>query len=120
MLVEHHTKYKEIHGIDETVWITASEHRILHNRLRREGKCNIPAKDLEKISDRAGIRTSKFKEQHKKYVKRFIRRTAFITTLEKNIFVRETIYYNISTGNTTITSRFYGKHGVKLFYVESV
>ena len=34
-LIEHHTKYKEIHGVDETVWITRSEHSKLHIRLRK-------------------------------------------------------------------------------------
>jgi hypothetical protein len=33
-LIEHHVKYKEIHGVDETIWMTRSEHLLLHARLR--------------------------------------------------------------------------------------
>ena len=32
-LVEHHTHYKEIDGYDETVWLTKSDHQLLHKRL---------------------------------------------------------------------------------------
>lgn len=46
MLVEHHVKYKELHGVDETVWLTFGEHEKLHRRLRKQGKCNVPAKEL--------------------------------------------------------------------------
>ena len=49
MLVEHHIKYKEIHGIDETVFMSRSEHDKLHRRLRRAGKCNIPVENLQKL-----------------------------------------------------------------------
>lgn len=41
-MVEHHTKYKEIHGEDKTVFMPIREHTALHRRLRKEGKCNIP------------------------------------------------------------------------------
>lgn len=61
-LVEHHTHYKEIHGYDETVWMTKGKHEKLHNRLRREGKCNIPVEEMKKISIAAGNRTDKRKE----------------------------------------------------------
>lgn len=64
-LIEHHVKYKEIHGIDETIWLTTSEHVKLHNRLRKEGKCNVPAEKLAKISQKAYRRT----EKHKRYRK---------------------------------------------------
>lgn len=74
-LIEHHTHYKEIDGYDETVWMTPSKHRLLHSRLRREGKCNIPADELEKISMAASERTEKriknkkeWKENHPEYM----------------------------------------------------
>ena len=51
--VFHHTKYKEIHGVDEGYFMTASEHKKIHMRLRKEGKCNTPAEYLNKISSRA-------------------------------------------------------------------
>lgn len=67
VLVEHHTKYKEIHGYDETVWMEKGEHKRLHNRLRREGKCNIPVDILQRISNAAQGRTRKSKEYHSDY-----------------------------------------------------
>jgi len=54
-LIEHHIKYKEIHGVDETVWMTVSDHRKLHNRLRREGKCKIPIDELRGIAKKAAL-----------------------------------------------------------------
>ena len=50
-LVEHHVKYKELHGEDETVWMTHGEHKALHNKLRRNDICVIPVKDLRKITN---------------------------------------------------------------------
>jgi len=68
-IVEHHIKYKEIHGYDETVFITQSEHIKLHRRLRKEGKCNIPSNMLKKIVQNAHRRTDKYKQYHKEYRK---------------------------------------------------
>ena len=53
MLVHHHKKYFEFHGVDETIVMEAGDHKRLHARLRREGLCNIPSDELEKISARA-------------------------------------------------------------------
>lgn len=66
-LVEHHTKYKELHGVDETVWLTPSEHKLIHMRLRRENKCQVPVNELQKISVAAYRRTDKYKEYIKRY-----------------------------------------------------
>ena len=55
-LVRHHIKYKEIHGVDEVVLMTRSEHFKLHRRLRDTGKCTIPSDDLCKISIAAAKR----------------------------------------------------------------
>jgi hypothetical protein len=52
-MIHHHIKYKEIHGVDEVVILTQSQHRKLHARLRAEGKCNIPSWLLGKYSHRA-------------------------------------------------------------------
>ena len=67
-LIQHHKKYKEIHGVDEIVMMTRSEHSKLHIRLRREGKCNVPVDELKKISGAARGRTEQSKEYLKKYV----------------------------------------------------
>ena len=56
MLVHHHIKYKEIHGVDEVVMMEKGEHNKLHRRLRREGKCNVPQIILHKISSSANSR----------------------------------------------------------------
>jgi hypothetical protein len=52
-MVYHHIKYKEIHGVDEVVMMEPSEHKKLHCRLRKEGRCNIPSSILREISNRA-------------------------------------------------------------------
>ena len=67
MLIEHHVKYKEIHGLDETVWMEKSEHDKLHKRLRKEGKCKIPVDVLNNISKKANQRTKKYKLWKKEY-----------------------------------------------------
>ena len=68
-MVEHHVKYSEIHGIDETVWMTKSKHSKLHSRLREEGKCTIPTDELQKISRAAHARTPKAKQQRRDRLK---------------------------------------------------
>lgn len=68
-MVEHHMKYKEIHGVDETVWMTQSEHQKLHARLRKEEKCDIPSKELRRISIAAAGRTEKIEKYQKEYQK---------------------------------------------------
>lgn len=57
--IEHHSKYKEMHGFDETTWMTKSEHKKLHARLRKSGKCNVPVDELRRISKIAHSRTKK-------------------------------------------------------------
>ena len=42
VMVHHHIKYKEIHGVDEVVLMDKGEHAKLHRKLRREYKCNVP------------------------------------------------------------------------------
>ena len=126
-LIEHHTRYKEIHGVDEFSWMTPSEHRNLHNRLRKEGKCNIPPDELKKISLVATRRTKRHKEaviEHRKseyakkykseYCKTYILRIAANTTLARNVRFHEEIAYNIKTDTLTISSGFVGDHGIKL------
>lgn len=60
-LIEHHTKYIETHGVDETVWITISDHhKIDHRKLFPM----VTAKELALISARAWRRTQKAKDEH--------------------------------------------------------
>jgi len=66
-MVEHHIHYKEIDGYDETVWMTKSEHQLLHMKLREEGRCNTPVEKLAKISRAANQRTVKARGAQKEY-----------------------------------------------------
>ena len=70
-MIQHHIKYLELHGVDEIVEITRSEHLKLHNRLRREGKCNVPVDVLRKISRAARERSPKVRAQKKAYNKAY-------------------------------------------------
>jgi len=61
-LIEHHTKYIETHGIDETVWITISDHhKIDHRKLFPM----VTQRELASISSRAYKRTQKAKDDVK-------------------------------------------------------
>lgn len=120
-LIEHHTKYKEIHGMDESIWMTPSEHRSLHNRLRKEGKCNIHPEELANISLRASKRGKRFlnsileydKTEKKRlyrseYYRNNVKHKVYQKTLATNVILYEDITYNIKTNTLTVTSRFKG------------
>lgn len=113
-LVQHHIKYKEIHGYDDVVWITAREHRLLHNRLRREGKCNVPGTTLREISKTAYSRTDTSKEQRKKYKSNFMKSLVFRETLGENVRLLETITINTNTNEVGIYLSFSAYNGYKL------
>lgn len=109
-MVEHHTKYKEIHGVDKTVWMTRSDHRILHNRLRREGKCLVPVDELRTISNKAQQRTGKcrkYKSEYNKQTQGF----EFNESVGSNVQLREQIRYNHATGSVNYIARFKGNNG---------
>lgn len=63
-LVEHHTKYKEIHGEDKTIFMSFGDHISLHRKLRSQKKCKVPIEELNKISTNAYCRTDKYLEKH--------------------------------------------------------
>ncbi len=84
MLVEHHIKYKEIHGVDETVWMEIGEHISLHKRLRKENKCKIPVDILNNISKKANQRTNKYKQWKKEYDRKNRPDVRFIEFFEGN------------------------------------
>jgi len=56
-LIEHHIKYIETHGYDETVWITTNEHKKIDHR---ELFPMVSSIELAKISRDAHKRTRKF------------------------------------------------------------
>jgi hypothetical protein len=74
-MVYHHVKYKEIHGIDEIVVMTAGEHIKLHRRLRKEGKCNVPVQVLGKLSREASAKTFTriYREGHREEYNSYMR-----------------------------------------------
>lgn len=61
IMVQHHTKYIELHGVDEVVEMSRSDHELLHRRLRREGMCDVPVDELRRISVAAKNRGDKHK-----------------------------------------------------------
>ena len=67
VMVHHHIKYEEIHGVDEVILMEKGEHRRLHNRLRRDGKCNIPPPVLGQVSDKANQRRPEARQRHREY-----------------------------------------------------
>lgn len=121
-LVQHHVKYKELHGVDEIVMMTWSEHRKLHNRLRNEQKCNIPSHELAKIARAAHDRTDKRKKYKKTFIKEYalknIKRISFAQMFAKHIEFCEYISYNRATGSVSYSARFSGTHGYKLVIID--
>lgn len=92
--VHHHVKYKEIHGVDEIVLMTTSEHRLLHNRLRREGICKIPPDELEIISHHARSRSEYGKLQNRmthKYIPDELIIKIGMLGLDAQAFIKEAI-----------------------------
>jgi hypothetical protein len=110
-LIQHHEKYKELHGEDKIVLMTSSEHTKLHKRLRDNGKCKVPADTLQKISSAAHQRTDKYKEnlweynlkkQHKKIVECF----GIYITIMPGVLHHEQIAYNRKSGDILVSYDF--------------
>jgi len=125
MLVQHHTKYKEIHGYDEIIIMTVSDHKKLHQRLRQEGICTIPPAKLLAISHAAHMRTSKGKETQRKNDQRLniprhhkSNRIQFQENVGKNVRLQETISVHPNTGTMNYTSLFRGNHKKKLKIID--
>lgn len=134
MLVEHHVKYKELHGVDETVWMTESEHRKLHFKLRTESKCNVPSEKLKKISNAACKRTDKYKKKQteyyqrldikkrvSEYVKEYSRENIFsfhfFESMSINVRLHEVIGYNSKINTILYKCHFEGTNNHKLAVV---
>jgi len=116
VLIEHHIKYKEIHGIDETVWMERSEHSKLHRRLRREGKCKIPVDELNTIAIKANQRTLKYKNLQCRLHRDRTHEVKkhFTENIAPNVSLFIDVFYYHNTDTISITSYFQGGNGKKL------
>lgn len=129
-LIQHHIKYEELHGVDEIVMLTRSEHKNLHDRLRNEGKCNVSVDELRKISSKAHERTESRKAYARQYRTSEVGKVTykrheanrqcigFNESLSKNVFFAERIRYNCVTGSVGYTARFQASKGYILPIVE--
>ena len=124
-MVQHHVKYEEIHGVDEIVMMDCDEHRKLHVRLRKEGKCTIPAEELQVISYAAYTRTDKGKETIRK-TKRKQHQIMdnkknclqFYETVMTNVKIVEKIRLNPNTGAVWYSSCFRSNCKTKLKFID--
>ena len=112
-MIEHHIKYKEIHGVDETVWLTKSEHIKLHKRLRRENKCTVPVNELSKISHAACRRTTKGKQNNLNYIKNNSCILRFSSAIMTNINLIEVWRYYGKGDSFSCSSFFMASSGNK-------
>lgn len=103
VLIKHHVTYQELHGVDKIVIMEQSKHIKLHARLRREGKCKIPAEELHRISGLARDRG--------------IKRKVVYTTHGKNTVLQERFTYNELAEKPHYTAFFEGTNGYHLVYI---
>ena len=115
MLVQHHEKYKEIHGEDKIVMMDYAEHKKLHKRLRKEGKCTIPAKELHSIVHAAYRRTEKGKAIERRRIRPCL---SFSENIDTNISFMERIRYNPKSGSINYSSSFKGCEGRKIIRID--
>jgi hypothetical protein len=117
-LVQHHVKYREIHGVDEVVLMEKVEHMLLHARLRLEGKCTIPLDELNRISHRAKGRTKNCKAYRRDYSKQVLKQITFGLPLAPRIGLRERIIVNTHTGNVSVNTWIQCNRGTRLHTIE--
>lgn len=131
-LIQHHEKYKEIHGEDKIVLMTRSEHGKLHYLLRKDGKCKMPSSELAKISVKASVRTPKTKERNRRikllektkiwdsnYHKNNEQVVCFSETLCTNVLLYDMLTYNKITGTIRWVSYFCSAHK-KLKFIDEI
>ena len=95
-IVNHHLKYKEIHGFDKTILLCRSCHKILHNKIRKEGLCGVSPEEINKYSCRAS------KEFNRKKIK--LQRIDFTIGMEADIALHELLEYDYQTGKIIFKS----------------
>ena len=113
-LVEHHIKYKEIHGADETVWMTKREHNEIPFNSERFGKLTegISSAEMERITRNAHRRTQKVRERLKR------NKIEFYNKIGDNFSVVEKISFYPNTGNIGVSSWFRASRGSELLKLD--
>ena len=121
-VVRHHVKYKELHGVDEIIMLCRSCHTKLHQKLRREGKCNIPSNEIWTYSKRARNEYMiKNKIRHtypkKKYIKKN-ERIEFNIKVDDGVYLREDYSYIERTSALYTSFYFRASGNKKLLYID--
>ena len=125
MLVQHHEKYEEIHGEDKIVMMEYGEHKRLHARLRKEGKCTIPREELKIIAHAAYRRTEKGKRYIQNYKRKYDHALmskenciTFNEAIKPNVLLVERISVNPNTGTVMFMSTFRSYNKMKLVHID--
>ena len=118
MLVQHHIKYIEIHGVDEVVMMEKGEHDKLHKRLRSVGKCSMTAVELDRISKRAHQRSKLGMATTAKWRKENWQQILEYTPIGPGISLAERIAYNFNNGNVGYASWFTCQSKGKITYID--
>ena len=118
MQIQHHRKYKEIHGVDEIVMMDVDEHTRLHKRLREEGKCTVPADVLHRIASAAHKRTPKGSAAQKKNHANNRQYIEFYEGVGASISLVERVVFNRNNGAVYYMSRFIGGYGQKILFFD--
>jgi len=117
-MIKHHTHYQEIHGYDKIVLMPRGEHKALHHRLRKQGKCNVPVEKLRLISiaakDRGRDNSLSYQKHMKQYSYKNIQAIVFSESMCPNVLFGEQIRYNKITGSVYYIAAFRGMNGIKL------
>jgi len=105
---DHHLKGYLGENKDEVVPYCYSCDMKAHHKARREGKCNLPGDETNRLSKNSCVRRSK--------------KSKMISTesMMPNVQLFEHVQVNLNTGNVTVSSCFHANHGKKLKYIEVI
>lgn len=110
-LIHHHKSYNP----EIIVMMCMSCHKKLHAKLRREGTCQIPTDELEKLSH-----SSKHsKNRECVYHKNNCDQIEFTKTVMLYVQLRECLRYNYKTGNVSYWTGFRATGSKKLYYIDA-
>jgi len=101
VLVKHYTNYQT----GEFKMMEKGAHFALHRRLRLDGKCKIPVRDLQRISN-----NRHFKDDDKHIL--------FYETIMPNVIFHEQVTYDTNTGTFYYIARFRANNKRRLLYID--